>query len=86
MKYLEQIRVMLTVSSLSSVKINLRILDRPRTSFAFPSSAEKTVCSNIVKYGHNNQTISNINLNHRINHLLFLSNYDQNLVKKGLVS
>ena len=26
------------------------------------------------------------NLNHTINHLLFLSNYEQNLVKVGLVS
>ena len=73
-------------SSLYSVKISLRILDRPGSAFAFQSGTDKTVCSNIVIYGHNNQTISNTNLNHTINHLLFLSNYAQNLVKVGLVS
>ena len=82
MKYLEQIRAMSTVSFLYSVKINLRILDRPGTSFAFQSSANKPVCSNLVIYGHNNQTISNTNLNHGINHLLFLFNYDQNWPKR----
>ena len=34
-------------SSLYSVKISLRILHRPETTFAFKSSTEKTVCSNI---------------------------------------
>ena len=36
--------------SLYSVKISLRILDRPGTSFAFQSSTEKTVCSHIDMY------------------------------------
>ena len=82
MKYLDQIRAMFPFS----VKTSLRIIDRPVTAFAFQSGTEKTVCSNIVIYAHNNQTISNTNLNHRINHLLFLPNYYQNLVKVGLVS
>ena len=73
-------------SSLYSVKIGLRILDRPGTAFAFECGTDKTVCSNIVIYGHNYQTISKTNLNHTINHLLLLSNYEQNLVKVGLVS
>ena len=46
-------------SSLYSVKISFR---RPGTAFAFQSSTEKTVCSNIDICGHNNQTISNTNL------------------------
>ena len=61
----------------------------PGTASAFQSGTEKTVCSNIllyiVIYGHNIQTISNTHLNHTISHLLFLSNYDQNVVKVGLV-
>ena len=45
------------------------------------------ICSNLVIYRNNIQTISiNNNLNHTINHLLLLSNYDQNLVEVGLVS
>ena len=37
-------------SSLYSVKISLRILDRPGTAFAFQSSTDKTVCSNLDIY------------------------------------
>ena len=40
---------------LCSAKISLRILDRPGSAFALQSSTDKTVCSNIVIYGHNNQ-------------------------------
>ena len=36
--------------SLYSVKISLRILDRPGTAFALQSSTDKTVCSNIDMY------------------------------------
>ena len=34
-------------SSLYSVKMSLRILDRPGTALAIQSSTEKTVCSNM---------------------------------------
>ena len=37
-------------SSLYSVKISLRTLDRPGTAFALQSSTEKTVCSDIDMY------------------------------------
>ena len=84
MKYLDQIRAMLTVPFIQHVQSKSAFASL--TAFAFPSGTEKTVCSNIVIYGHNNQTISTANLNHRINHPLFLSNYDQNLVKVGLLS
>ena len=57
MKYLDQIRATLTVPSIQSKSCSLRILDRPGTAFAFQSGTEKTVCSIIVIYGHNNQTI-----------------------------
>ena len=55
MKYLEQFRAMLTVPFIQSKSAFASF------AFAFQSGTEKTVCSNIVIYGHNNQTISNTN-------------------------
>ena len=83
-KYLDKIRAMLTAPFIQS-KSAFASFDRPGTAFTFQYGTEKTVCSNIVIYGHNNQTISNTTLNHTINHLLLLSNYNHNLVKVELV-
>ena len=85
MKYLDQIRAMLTVPFMQSKSAfaSLTVLEPP---LLFNLAQRKPfVVILLYIYGHNNQTISNTNLNHTLNHLLFLSNYDQNLVKVGLV-
>ena len=54
MKYLDQIRAMLTVPFIQAKSAF--------ASLTVHSGTEKTVCGNIVIYGQNNQTISNTNL------------------------
>ena len=85
MKYLDQIRAMLTVPIIQSKSAfaSLTVLESPLLF----NLAQRKPFVVIVIHGHKNQTISNTNLNHTINHLVFLSDYDKkNLVKVGLVS
>ena len=80
MKYLNQIRAMLKVPFIQSKSAfaSLTVLEPP---LLFNLPQRKPFVVILLYTDTNNQTTSNTNLNHRINHLLLLSNYDQNLVK-----